>query len=79
MGNSQKISILVACNGDSQVKQEVKKEEKKETESSSATTNNLLQLPTRNTSGAYLTITLINYDLHCYLPLSVFGVHSNCP
>ena len=38
---------------------------------------NLLELSTKNETGVQMTISLIDHDLHCYLPLSAFGLVSN--
>ena len=38
---------------------------------------NLLELPTKDESGIQMTISLVDHDLHCYLPLSAFGIASH--
>ena len=36
-----------------------------------------MQLPTLTSSRKHMSICPVNYDLHCYIPLSVFGIKSN--
>ena len=38
---------------------------------------NFLELPTKNETGVQMTISLVDRDLHCYLPLSALGIASD--
>lgn len=39
---------------------------------------NWLKFPTKTDSGKQIFIRLVDCDLHCYLPLSAFGIESKC-